>query len=113
MAVERERQAWHEWILREVREVGPRSSTLGRLRRQSPVPARYPTGPTRTGPARAPTGARPQRPTLGPASGSRGRPAGDGRDDLPPVDLEHGLLVAVHQVDVELVDADLGQPMEL
>ena len=35
------------------------------------------------------------------------------RDDLAAVDLEDGLFIAVHQVDVELVDARVGKALEL
>src|SRR2546426_1116361 len=35
------------------------------------------------------------------------------RGDVSTVDLEHLLLVAIHQVDIELIDTDLGQPPKL
>src|SRR6185503_10879137 len=48
--------------------------------------------------------------------GSRGRSAAHGRNDVPPVQLELLLLVAVHQVQVELIDAgplELAEPDEV
>src|SRR5436190_22567006 len=67
-------------------------------------------------PAAAPMRRAPRRRRLVPRglppSGGAGRRS-QGRDDLQAVDLEDGLLVAVHQVDVELVDPHLGEPAEL
>ena len=37
----------------------------------------------------------------------------EGRDDVAPVGLELGLLVAVHEVEVELVDAGIGELAQL
>src|SRR3989304_10002854 len=42
-------------------------------------------------------------------SGVRGSQSLDARHDLAPVDLERLFLVAVHEVDVELVHARVGQ----
>ena len=41
------------------------------------------------------------------------QPRAEGRDDVAPVGLELGFLVAVHEIQVELVDAGLGELVQL
>src|SRR6478736_1049901 len=50
----------------------------------------------------------------GPSPGS-GRPTAlrEGGDDVAPVGLELGFLVAIHEIQVELVDAGLGELVQL
>src|SRR3989304_1642657 len=86
------------------------------------VPSSRPNAPYPAGsPGACPPGPparRPAIPLLPPAPGpqpcsSRRRHARQRRDDLAAVDLDLLLLVAVHEVEVELVDARRGQFAQL